>query len=432
MIPIQIQKTALNFERESLVRAFGFKGHYTAEIWQTIVQLTASTGAQAIGLGTQGILWSDARIFAAHTETGGNALMYLITEHALQLAQHCTFSTPFDLFDYLYEPLLAFSRTLTGLPELRPTFVLNALTPLDFAAWLLYAQTNAHHTFEAMLPPDFQPLLTCRHPKLASIPLITYNLPLSEVQKLIDAGHGILKIKLGHPGTQSQMLEQDQARLAQIHQLAAHAVTTMTPDGRIRYYLDANGRYENKATVQKLLDFIQKIGGRDQLLLIEEPFPEHLELEVTDLGVWVAADESLQTVADVIRRIEMGYRVLALKPIAKTLSLTLKMLQAANRAGIPCFCADLTVNPIQVEWNKNVAARLAPLPGFQYPMFETNGAQNYRRWAQLLAYHPCAGAEWLPLRQGFFELTEKFYQQSGGIFLPAPHYQQLVAPGMAG
>ncbi|MCI0514295.1 L-alanine-DL-glutamate epimerase, partial [candidate division KSB1 bacterium] len=139
-----------------------------------------------------------------------------------------------------------------------------------------------------------------------------------------------------------------------------------------------------------------------------------------------------QTVADVIRRIEMGYRVLALKPIAKTLSLTLKMLQAANRAGIPCFCADLTVNPIQVEWNKNVAARLAPLPGFQYPMFETNGAQNYRRWAQLLAYHPCAGAEWLPLRQGFFELTEKFYQQSGGIFLPAPHYQQLVAPGMAG
>ena len=56
------------------------------------------------------------------------------------------------------------------------------------------------------------------------------------------------------------------------------------------------------------------------------------------------------------------------------------MAKAAADAGIPCFCADLTVNPIMIDWNKNFAARLEQLSGMKIGVLETNGAQNYKNW----------------------------------------------------
>ena len=81
---ITIAKTNLGFETEPLIRPFGFKGGYMKEIWQTISYMRSSSGAHSIGLGTQSVLWSDAQVFAAHSESGGNALMYSITDRALQ------------------------------------------------------------------------------------------------------------------------------------------------------------------------------------------------------------------------------------------------------------------------------------------------------------------------------------------------------------
>lgn len=69
--------------------------------------------------------------------------------------------------------------------------------------------------------------------------------------------------------------------------------------------------------------------------------------------------DSLQSVEDAARRIEQGYSAIAVKVIAKTLSITMKIVQYAYEKKVPCFCADLTVNPILVDWNKSVAARLA-------------------------------------------------------------------------
>ena len=67
-----------------------------------------------------------------------------------------------------------------------------------------------------------------------------------------------------------------------------------------------------------------------------------------DLGVRIAADESAHTDEDAIKRIEMGYQAIALKAIAKTLSMTMKIAQAAFERNVPCFCADLTVNPMKL------------------------------------------------------------------------------------
>ena len=144
------------------------------------------------------------------------------------------------------------------------------------------------------------------------------------------------------------------------------------------------------------------------------------------MGVRIAADESAHSDKDAKKRIEMGYGAIALKPIAKTLSMSLKVLKAAGEAGVPCFCADLTVIPILVDWNKNVAARLGPLPGMNIGVLETNGHQNYKHWNELLKFHPCCGAEWMKTKSGLFNLDEDFYAKSGGIFQISEHYQNLV------
>jgi hypothetical protein len=129
--------------------------------------------------------------------------------------------------------------------------------------------------------------------------------------------------------------------------------------------------------------------------------------------------------SDAARRIDLGYGAIALKPIAKTLSMTLRIARLAHQRGIPCFCADLTVNPILVDWNKVVAARLAPLPGFSLGLLETNGHQNYRNWEAMRRYHPCFGSAWTLPERGVFRADRDFYARSGGMFEASPHYEAL-------
>ena len=202
--------------------------------------------------------------------------------------------------------------------------------------------------------------------------------------------------------------------------------TPNTKSGKLLYYFDANGRYESKQTLQQFLEYAKKIGAFDQIAFIEEPFPEEVEIDVSDLEVPISADESVHTDSDVLARIQMGYKAIALKPIAKTLSMTMKIAKVAHEHRIPCFCADLTVNPILVEWNKNVAARLSLLPDLNVGLVETNGKQNYKNWDTLCTYNPSYGSTWTKAQKDIFELDENYYRTSGGIFEKSDHYQTLV------
>ncbi len=65
--PITISTVDSNFEREPLVRPFGFKGGYMSEIWQTMAYMQSDQGIGKVGLCTQNVLWSDARVFASHS-----------------------------------------------------------------------------------------------------------------------------------------------------------------------------------------------------------------------------------------------------------------------------------------------------------------------------------------------------------------------------
>lgn len=422
---IEIARADANFEREALVRPFGFKGGYMTEIWQTIALLESARGTRKVGLCTQNVLWSDAKVFADHSESGGNALMFALSERALQLVEGRSFNTPVDLLDGLLDEVYEYGKSITGNPHLRKTFALNALVGLDNAAWLLYAQENGITNFDDMIPTEYKPALSHHHKQVASIPLMAYSIPISEITEAVEQGYFFMKIKIGQPGTQQEMLEKDKARLSAIHEAIGHVRTSHSQDGKLPYYFDANGRYEDKETLLRLLDHARSIGAFDQIAIIEEPFPEELEVQVDDLGVRIAADESAHTDEDAIKRIEMGYQAIALKAIAKTMSMTMKIAQAAHERNVPCFCADLTVNPILVEWNKAVAARLAPFPGLGLGLLETNGHQNYKGWQRMVGYHPYPEASWSKTVDGVFNLNEDYYSKSGGILTPSAHYEAM-------
>lgn len=427
---IHICDTATAIEREELLAPFGFKGGYLTEIWQILAWLESDHGCQGLGLGAQSVLWSDARVFSMHHEDAGNEYMYRMTTYALSLAKGATFQTPQDLLDSLLPKVHAYGKAITGLTDLRLTFSLNALVAVDNAAWQLYHCARNASQFNDLVPPTLRSALTYKHRQLACIPLVSYNVPREGILQLVDEGAGVLKIKIGADpeknGDPEAMLAWDMRRLTEIHQLVHDRETPLTSSGHIAYYLDANSRYDSKERLLRLLDHAERLGMLERIILLEEPFSEESEDDVHDIPVCITADESAHSDTEALKRIEMGYRAIALKPIAKTMSMSLRVAQLAHEHGIACFCADLTVNPILVDWNKMLASRLAPIPGMRVGMLETNGRQNYRHWARMESYHPYAGAEWTKPIAGAFNLTDDFYANDGGIFQMSAHYRQLL------
>lgn len=423
---IKLIRTSSQFEREPLINPMGFKGGYLSELWQTISYFESESGSHSIGLGTQSVLWSDAAVFSANSEAAGNAFMYILTERALQILKNQTFLSPIDLIDPLFSELYEYAKYVTSNPALRKTFVLNALVSVDNALWLLYAKENGITDFDQLIPHKFKSTFRERHEKIAAIPLISYNVSPAEIKKEADAGYFFMKIKIGQSGTQKEMLEKDQKRLYEIHHILKDVHTPYTANGKLPYYFDANGRYESKETFMRFLDYAKKIKAYDQIVMIEEPFPEEKEIDVSDIPVRLTADESAHTDEDTIKRIQMGYKAVALKPIAKTLSMTMRIAKAATDRNIPCFCADLTVNPVLVEWNKNIAARLKSFPGLEnLGLLESNGHQNYVNWDQMKSYFPKNNASWIDVRNGFYYTNEEFFKNGGGIFDPIPHYENM-------
>jgi L-alanine-DL-glutamate epimerase-like enolase superfamily enzyme len=424
-----IEKTWLGFEREPLMKPFGFKGGYVSEIWN-VAALIEEEGRAAAGLGIQSVLWSDAGVFSRMTPAGGNCLMYLITEYALKRLKGMEIKNPLDAFDEIYPDALRYARALTGMERLRPTFALNALVPVDMALWRLYAAKNGIDSFDGLIPGCARDAMRVKQRRVAGIPLITYGLSAADVAALAESGAPLIKIKIGSDpagdGDQEKMLRWDMDRLSEIHAAVRDVATPHTDSGHVAYYLDANGRYESRERLDRLLEHADREGILPHVALLEEPFPEGSGISVRGIPVPVAADESAHSVGDARELIDQGYTAIALKPIAKTLSMSFRILGEAHRRGVPCFCADLTVNPLMVEWNKNFAARLMPLKGMKVGVLEVNGHQNYANWEKMKGFHPLGGAPWVDAKGGLYELGEAFYQASGGIFLPAPHYERAA------
>ena len=88
---IQVTRFSYHFEREPLIKPFGFKGNMISNDWQVAVMLESDEGIKKIGLSTQSVLWSDPSVFVEHSEDDGNALMYSITQYALKLIKDTSY-----------------------------------------------------------------------------------------------------------------------------------------------------------------------------------------------------------------------------------------------------------------------------------------------------------------------------------------------------
>ncbi len=422
---IAVVKTQSNFEREKLLRPFGFKGGYLTELWQAVSQMESASGNKKIGLATQSVLYGDAELFPLHSEANGNAMMYVLVNRALDIVRANPFTTPVELFDKILPLVLAEGKKVTGKADLNINFVYNALVSVDNAAWLIYAAENGYNTFDEMIPGPYKKALSHRNEKIAIMYQIPYGMPMQDLKDAAQQGYFVFKIKTGYPGSQEEMLKGDMERLTLIHNTLKDLRTDHTADGRLIYTMDANARYEKKETLQRYLDHAKNIGAFDRILLYEEPLSETNEENVADLGIRIGADESAHDEASTLKRFELGYSVLVLKGIAKTLSMSVKLAKLASERNVPCMCADLTVNPILVDWHKNLAAHLAPFPVINMGLMETNGDMNYTNWDEMVKYHPGSGASWFKRKDGVFTLDKDFYDRSGGIFEPLPHYQNL-------
>ena len=228
--PITIARTGCGFEREPMVRPFGFKGGYLTEEWIVSAYLGSTSGKHGIGLGTQSCLWSDAKVFASTSEAGGNAFMFAMTQYALKLAEGMTFRNPLELCDALWPQVLEYGKKV---------------------AWVLYARENGLTDFDDLIPASCRPALSCHHAKCASIPLFSYKVPVSEIKEAVDAGSFFMKIKIGQPGTQEEMLAKDMARVSEIHAVLKDCRTPYTKSGKLPYYFDANGRHDSSTTSRR-------------------------------------------------------------------------------------------------------------------------------------------------------------------------------------
>lgn len=419
-----IIKTKSDFEREKLRFPFGFKGAYLSELWQIVVLLENDREKKGLGLATQSVLYGDAEIFASTSESNGNANMFVLTNKALKWIEGRSLDSPIKLFDEMLPWLIEEGKKLTGYPNLNINFVYNALVSIDNAMWMLYAEENGISTFTELIPSTYRQAFSHKNDRIAVMFQISYDMPLADIKKAAEEGYFVFKIKTGSPGEQEKMLQQDKARLKEIHDILNEERNKRI--NRIYYTMDANGRYEKKETLRKYLDYAKEIGAFEHILLYEEPFGESDNEDVSDLGVIIGADESIHSEEDARRKITLGYKAFILKGIAKTLSQTVKIAKIAHENDIPCLCADLTVNPILMEWNKNVAATLAPFPTIGMGLMETNGDMNYVNWENMKKRHPLADAKWTRVVNGIFTLDQNFYDTAGGIFSISTYYQQMM------
>lgn len=415
---------------EPLRHPFGFKGGYLSELWQTVCRIGLSNGMVGVGVGVQSVLWADADVFCSHTQQKGNELMRQVTAFALRRLKRSRFAYPGQLLKAVFPAVHAYAAAITGKPDLCETFTLNSLVAVDLALWQLWAQINRQRSFDRLFASRC-PSLGGKENALGCIPLISYQSTEQEIESLLENGAFLLKIKIGsNPDGRNnpdEMIRWDANRVLQIHSIADRFSTRWTECGKPVYYLDANGRYQTKDDLMVFLEKLKDSGVLSRVLLLEEPFASNRIQRVDDLPVRVAADESAhsaQATEYLIAR--YGYRAVALKPIAKTLSVTLDIVNVAEKHGIPCFCADLTVPPVMLDWNMQVAARLPRLPGLLCGIVESNGRQNYSDWDRLQTLTPVARAPWLTETGGIYPLGEDFYRTAMALRPPMAYAAAAV------
>jgi len=316
-----------------------FKGGYMSEIWQTAVLMESESGGTRVGIGTQNVCGQTRP--SSRAAPRPRATRSCTRSPSAPLRSRAMPAVPLPLRVAGRDPRAGARVCARGHGPRRPAQDLHAqrararrqrglagarrrerISGFDALIRRVQAGAASRHTLAAAIPSW---RTRCPWPRSATP---QPRLLLHEDQDR-PAGHA------GRDAREGQGPPVGNPRGHRRDGNPAHA------DGRLPYYFDANGRYESKDSLLRLL--ITPIDRRlDRIAILEEPFPEDVEAAST---IWACA--SLPTRARTPTRRGAAdrprLRRIALKPIAKTLSMTLKIARLAHARGIPCFCADLTV-----------------------------------------------------------------------------------------
>ena len=112
--------------------------------------------------------------------------------------------------------------------------------------------------------------------------------------------------------------------------------TPITPDGRVPLYLDFNGRCgtgeDGDTMLERNIVHAREEGYADRIMVVEEPFGDMLndkrDYRALDkrFKTTIVADECSHSAEDVKALLKLGVRGFALKPAAKTLSMSLEQI----------------------------------------------------------------------------------------------------------
>src|SRR5699024_7985719 len=142
------------------------------------------------------------------------------------------YSSPIEMTNGIFDEVYEYGTWITENNELNDNFVLNALTPFDFAAWLMYAEQNGIKSFDKLIPTEFRDAFSYRHNRIANLPAISYSTSTSEMVSLAQKGYFLMKIKIGSPGNATEMLQKDMQRIELIHKTIGHIKTPYTKSGK--------------------------------------------------------------------------------------------------------------------------------------------------------------------------------------------------------
>ena len=180
---MKITKTTLQYSREP-IHPLGFKGGHLDELWQITAAVEADGTLCTSGYGVQSVLWSDSAVFHAFGPERSNALMFETTQYALRRLEGETLVQPEHMLRGIFDDTLAYAKRITGHTELRATFVLNALTPVDWALWKLWHRKQGCAFRE--LVRQIKDFLVPRQRELGNIPIISYATGKKEIEALAD------------------------------------------------------------------------------------------------------------------------------------------------------------------------------------------------------------------------------------------------------
>ena len=269
--------------------------------------------------------------------------------------------------------------------------MLNTLVGIDNAAWLC---TRAEQDFPLLMDDSGYlwdtDTLSNRRQDCIHFPLCLIISTSGGRGCSRPKARGFMKIKIGQAGSQAEMLERTRCVSTRFIKRATNGILIPKRTGWCLYYLDANGRYEQKDTFLKL-DYTKKIGAYDhRIAIIEEPFPEEMECDVTDIPVGLVADEQRIRIRTLAETDSDGIQGHCLKPYCKTLSMTMKIAKLAQKnIRFPVFCAK-PYHKIRFWWNgiKMWPWVAQPFSRLGNLSLLESRSLNYLQWDKMMDYHP--------------------------------------------